>query len=128
MAPQTIYLDPDTLIALQVQLIDDYRGLHGLRDRGLLEGAAAHPVNKGVYGADLVTQAAALMLGLAKNHAFIDGNKRVALAATHMMLLANRYRCTCSQNTLASFLESCSDPTWTEEAIVAFIRSNTQPV
>lgn len=122
MAESIRYLDPDTLIALQSRLIDDYGGLHGLRDRGLLESAAARPVNKGAYGADFESQAAALMFGLAKNHAFLDGNKRIALAATTMMLLANRYRFTCDPDTIAAFLENCSDPTWTEDAVEVFVR------
>lgn len=131
MQPSVIYLDPDTIVSLQDRLIEDYGGIPGLKGGqegyNLVASAAARPMNKTAYeGADLPTQAAALTFGLAKNHAFNDGNKRVALAATTMMLLANSFRFTCDNETAASFLEGCSEPGWTEERIVAFIKDNTE--
>ena len=69
------------------QLIDEFGGMHGLRDRGLLEAAIYRPQN-GYYD-DLVHEAAALMESLANNHAFLDGNKRISFAVTDTFLRMN---------------------------------------
>lgn len=70
-------------------LIDEFGGMHGLRDRGLLEAAIYRPQNG--YYEDLVHEAAALMESLANNHAFLDGNKRICFAATDTFLRVNGY-------------------------------------
>jgi death on curing protein len=70
-------------------LIDEFGGMHGLRDRGLFEAAIYRPQN-GYYD-DLIHEAAALMESLANNHAFLDGNKRISFAATDTFLRANGY-------------------------------------
>jgi len=71
------------------QLIDEFGGMHGLRDRGLLEAAIYRPQNG--YHDDLIHEAAALMESLANNHAFLDGNKRISLAVTDTFLRINGY-------------------------------------
>jgi death-on-curing protein len=68
-------------------LIEEFGGLHGLRDRGLLEAAIYRPQNG--YYEDLLHEAAALMESLASNHAFLDGNKRISFAATDTFLRMN---------------------------------------
>jgi len=74
-------------IEIHRQLIDEFGGMHGLRDRGLLEAAIYRPQN-GYYD-DLVHEAAALMESLANNHAFLDGNKRISFAVTDTFLRMN---------------------------------------
>ena len=68
-------------------LIDEFGGMHGLRDRGLLEAAIYRPQN-GYYD-DLIHEAAALMESMANNHAFLDGNKRIGFAVTDTFLRLN---------------------------------------
>jgi death-on-curing protein len=68
-------------------LIDEFGGMHGLRDRGLLEAAIYRPQN-GYYD-DLIHEAAALMESLANNHAFLDANKRISFAVTDTFLRVN---------------------------------------
>jgi death-on-curing protein len=70
-------------------LIDEFGGMHGLRDRGLFEAAIYRPQN-GYYD-DLIHEAAALMESLANNRAFLDGNKRICFAATDTFLRVNGY-------------------------------------
>jgi death on curing protein len=70
-------------------LIDEFGGMHGLRDRGLLEAAIYRPQN-GYYD-DLIHESAALMESLANNHAFLDGNKRTSFAVTDTFLRINGY-------------------------------------
>src|SRR5215467_2092708 len=76
-------------MAIQHLQIEEYGGVHGVRDKGLLESAVFRP-QVGYY-ANAAEEAAALMESLANNHPFFDGNKRVAFAATHTFLLLNGY-------------------------------------
>lgn len=84
-----IYLTLDELLVIAARVID---GDVALRDAGLLESAAARPRTT-VFGADaypdLHSKSAALLISICKNHALIDGNKRLALAATIVMLGVN---------------------------------------
>jgi death on curing protein len=89
LSPRYIYLTVGEAIEMHRQLIDEFGGIHGLRDQGLLEAAIFRPQN-GYYD-DLVHEAAALMESLANNHAFLDGNKRISLAATDTFLRVNGY-------------------------------------
>jgi death on curing protein len=82
---ERVYLTIGEVLQIHRQQIDQYGGAHGLRDRGLLESAVFRP-QVGYYGT-IAEEAAALMESLANNHPFVDGNKRVAFAATHTFLL-----------------------------------------
>jgi len=88
-SPGYIYLTVAEAIEMHRQLIDEFGGMHGLRDRGLLEAAIFRPQN-GYYD-DLIHEAAALMESLGTNHAFLDGNKRISLAATDTFLRVNSF-------------------------------------
>ena len=85
------YLYPTVAEAMEMHrlLIDEFGGMHGLRDSGLLEADVYRPQN-GYYD-DLIHEAAALMESLANNHAFLDGNKRISLAVTDTSLRINGY-------------------------------------
>ena len=89
LSPRYIYLTVAEAMEMHRQLIDEFGGIHGLRDQGLLEAAIFRPQN-GYYD-DLIHEAAALMESLANNHAFLDGNKRISLAATDTFLRINGY-------------------------------------
>ena len=67
-----------------------FGGADGMRDRGLLESALARPLNKFAYGeTDIAALAAAYGFGIARNHPFVDGNKRTAFAAMIVFLGLN---------------------------------------
>lgn len=87
---QRDYLTVIEALALHDSLIRRYGGTPGLRDPGALE-SALYRSQTGYY-ADLVAEAAALLESLAINHPFIDGNKRVAVAATDVFLRINGHR------------------------------------
>lgn len=87
MARETLYLTLEETLELHRQLIERFGGLEGVRDLGLLDSALARP--RSGYYASLSEQAAALMQSLAGNHAFIDGNKRIAFAACAVFLHMN---------------------------------------
>jgi death-on-curing protein len=89
------YLSPEDLLEIAVGVIE---GDVVVRDHGLLASAAARP-RTSAFGQDayptFADQAAALMHSLARNHALIDGNKRLAWAATRVFCLLNRRDLTC---------------------------------
>src|ERR1700685_2940571 len=87
--PSRIYPTVAETIETHRLLIEEFGGLHGIRDRGQLESAVLRPQN-GYYGG-LIEEASALMESLANNHAFIDGNKRLSFVMTDAMLRANGY-------------------------------------
>lgn len=87
------YLTVPDVLAIHSILIQRYNGTHGIRDPGALESALFR-LQSGYY-VDIVSEAAALMESLAINHPFVDGNKRVAFAATDIFLRINGYRINC---------------------------------
>jgi death-on-curing protein len=87
--PSRIYPTVAETIEAHRLLIEEFGGLQGIRDRGLLESAVLRAQN-GYYG-NLIEEASALMESLANNHAFLDGNKRVSFVMTDAMLRANGY-------------------------------------
>ncbi len=83
----------EVLLAHHVQ-IARFNGMYGIRDKGLLESALAQP--EATFSGELLhptiyEQAAAYLYHIAKNHPFVDGNKRTAFAATDVFLRMNGY-------------------------------------
>jgi death on curing protein len=87
------WLSPAMVLAFHSNQIREHGGSAGLRDRGLLESALDRPRNKRHYAPDtpLVELAAAYGFGIARNHPFVDGNKRVAFQAMYAFLRLNGY-------------------------------------
>ena len=84
------WLEAADLVAMHRQVVAEFGGPPGLRDQGLLESAAARPKHLAAYGpASAFELAAAYAFGLARNHPFVDGNKRIALIAAFTFLLLN---------------------------------------
>jgi death-on-curing protein len=109
----------EKLHALQ---IERFGGAFGLRDEGALESALARPVNKASYGCeDVVELAAAYLYGLAMNHAFIDGNKRIAIVAAGVFLMDNGYEIETSDGNLFSFVLSVAAGEIDEGGIIRFL-------
>jgi death-on-curing protein len=84
------WLDVNIMLDVHAEQLALFGGPDGVRDLGLLESALARPVNKYAYGeTDLPSLAAAYGFGIAKNHPFVDGNKRAAFAAIVVFLGLN---------------------------------------
>lgn len=98
----TLYLTLEETLHLHQRLLERFGGLSGVRDLGLLQSALARPQTG--YYESLSLQAAALLQSLALNHSFVDGNKRVAFAATAIFLLMNGQRLKVSPDNGESFL------------------------
>ncbi|QKS29603.1 MAG: type II toxin-antitoxin system death-on-curing family toxin [Candidatus Accumulibacter similis] len=87
------WIDRRAIELLHDESLAEHGGDSGLRDEGLLESALARPLNLAIYGqADVADLAAAYGVGLAKNHPFVDGNKRVAFLAVGLFLALNGWR------------------------------------
>lgn len=78
--------------AIHARQIADYGGLRGLRDEGMLESALARPMNLAAYGEpSIFALAAAYAFGIARNHPFVDGNKRTAFMVSGVFLEYNGF-------------------------------------
>ena len=86
---ERIYLTIAEVLTIHKQQIDQYGGIDGIRETGLLESAVFRP-QTGYYNS-VPEESAALMESLADNHPFVDGNKRAAFAAAHTFLLVNGF-------------------------------------
>jgi len=79
---EPLWLSTDLVLSIHDEQLRQFGGPPGLRDLGLLESALGRPLNKYAYGTEeLAALAAAYAFGLARNHAFVDGNKRIAFLA-----------------------------------------------
>lgn len=90
---EPVWLDRHIVLAIHSEQIAEHGGAAGVRDEGLLESALARPVNHFSYtGADIPELAAIHALAIARNHPFVDGNKRTAYVALELFLALNGYR------------------------------------
>ena len=121
------WIDKRLLIILHDESLAEHGGASGLRDEGLLDSALARPLNLLAYGdPDLAALAAAYGVGLAKNHAFVDGNKRVAFLAVGLFLALNRYRLNASQADATLVVLSIASSEMDEAAFALWIRANSE--
>ncbi len=87
---EPLWLTQEQVIVAHEKQLRKHGGPPGLRDAGMLDSALGRPQNKFAYGeTDLAALAAAYAYGLARNHAFVDGNKRIAFIAMVVFLRKN---------------------------------------
>ncbi|CDN47303.1 type II toxin-antitoxin system death-on-curing family toxin [Neorhizobium galegae] len=111
---------------LHKRQIEKFGGSYGLRDEGALESALARPLNKISYGCnDLIELAAAYLFGLAMNHAFIDGNKRIAIVAAGVFLMDNGYFIETDETILYKFVLAVAAGEIDEDGATRFLRDHT---
>lgn len=125
------WLSLDLVLAIHEEQLAEHGGAAGLRDRGLLESALAHPRQLESYGdppPDIAALAAAYGAAMAKFHPFIDGNKRTALVLTEtfldlhgVMLMASDFECVDAYLALAAGQLS-------ETELAAWIRDHIGPI
>lgn len=122
------WISKQALLLLHSESLAEHGGLEGVRDAGLLESALARPLNLAAYGdPDYASLAASYGIGVAKNHPFVDGNKRAALLATGLFLYLNGYKLTASQaeTTLAMLAVAAGE--LSEDAFAAWLRQHCAP-
>lgn len=92
------WINRQVLLLLHDESLAEHGGAAGLRDEGLLDSAVGRPVNLALYEKpDAASLAASYGVGLAKNHAFVDGNKRAAFLAVGLFLMLNGFRLQATQ-------------------------------
>jgi death-on-curing protein len=108
------------------RLIAEFGGSAGIRDAKLLESALNRPKHAFTYGdVDLFDLAAAYAFGLSKNHPFIDGNKRIALAVSRVFLLRNGFTITASQQEKYQAYYGLAAGSLSEKKLATWLRQNS---
>lgn len=115
-------------LAIHEEQIAEHGGGEGVRDAGLLESALARPRNAWGYGiTDLCALAAALGHGLARNHPFVDGNKRTAFVAVETFLILNGVELTAGDADCVVAMLDLAAGEMSEEEFAAWLRDHTAP-
>jgi len=125
------FLGLEEVLALHTEQVHLYGGSAGVRDLGLLESAVATP--EASFGGEylhgtLAEMAAAYLFHLASNHAFVDGNKRIAVAAAFMFLFMNDTELTCTEDELVALTLRVANGRTTKPEVAVFLASHIKPV
>jgi death-on-curing protein len=123
--PTIVWLLEETLTAIHHRQIAEHGGSEGLRDEGLLLSALARPQNLHAYGEpapDLASLAAAYAYGIARNHPFVDGNKRTALVAARTFLILNGVDLEATQDDKVLTFLNLAEGAISEEELADWIR------
>ncbi|HKY41528.1 MAG TPA: type II toxin-antitoxin system death-on-curing family toxin [Pyrinomonadaceae bacterium] len=125
MIPKIVWLLEETLTAIHHRQIAEHGGSEGLRDEGLLLSALARPQNLLAYAEptfDLASLAAAYAYGIARNHPFVDGNKRTALVAARTFLILNGVDLDATQDDKVLTFLNLADGAVSQEELADWIR------
>jgi death-on-curing protein len=126
---EPIWLDIDIVLDFHVEQLALFGGADGIRDRGLLESALARPINKFSYGeASLAALAAAFGFGIARNHPFIDGNKRTALASIIVFLGLNGVDLGAPPEAATAMILSLAAGEIAEDVLASWIANHIRPL
>ena len=129
MTKEPIWLLRGFIIAVHERLIAEYGGSPGLRDEGLLESALARPMHPFHYGNPSLTDlASSYAVGIAKNHAFIDGNKRTAFLAAAVFLGRNGLRLTASEAEATVAMLRVAEGIMTKRQFARWLNQHTAPI
>jgi death-on-curing protein len=119
------WLDITIMLDVHAEQLALFGGPDGVRDSGLLDSALARPINKFAYGeTDLASLAAAYAFGIAKNHPFVDGNKRAAFASLIVFLGLNGIDFAPSPEAATAIMLSLAAGEVSEESLARWIRDN----
>jgi len=123
-----VWLDRAVLIAAHDEQLVEHGGAAGFRDEGLFDSALARPLNLAAYGEpDICALAASYAVALAKNHPFIDGNKRIAFVAMELFLTLNGHDLNASDVECVLAMLAVAASEWNEATLAAWLRERTAP-
>ena len=122
-----VWLSAAVLRAVHDEQLAEHGGAAGTRDAALFESALARPVNLAAYGVpDAAALAAAYAYGIARNHPFIDGNKRTAFVAMELFLACNRYELIAEDADCVMTMLGVAASTIDEAQLAEWVRVNSQ--
>ena len=118
------WIDISVINAIHDRQLAEHGGSEGVRDLGAIESALARAVNIALYeDADAADLAAAFAHGLAKNHGFVDGNKRTAWIAARLFLLDNGLRISFDPLEAIHVMEGVASGTVSQRELAAWFRT-----
>ena len=121
-----VWIEQSVILAVHDEQIAEHGGTAGIRDRGLLESALARPQNLAAYGKpDHAEVAASYGVALAKNHPFLDGNKRTAFVAVELFLALNGWSLEASDADSVLAMLAVADGKLEEKEFAEWIRRNS---
>jgi death-on-curing protein len=127
MARDWVWVGVAVAEAAHNEQLAEHGGAEGVRDRNMLESAMARPLNLVAYGdPDAADLAASYAFGIARNHPFVDGNKRTAAVVSETFLALNGYRLTCNDVELVMTFLALAAGDLTVEALADWFRANIQ--
>ena len=122
------WIKESSVLAIHEEQIAEHGGLAGVRELPLLQSALARPQNLEAYGnPDLADLAAAYAVGIARNHAFLDGNKRTAWVVTETFLLKNGYELIANDRDGVMTMLAVADGTMSEPELAIWLRTYIRP-
>jgi death-on-curing protein len=130
MSQEPNWVTYDQVVAIHSRQLRRFGGAPGLRDDGMLRSALERPINKWQYeqsdleAPDLATLAAAYGFGLAKNHAFVDGNKRAAFMTMVVFLRKNGVRFAPDQAHATAMILALAAGEVSEQSLARWISDN----
>ena len=128
MTSPRIWIAPKVLLAVHEEQLAEHGGAAGTRDLGLFESALARPQNLALYGSpDVAELAASYGCGMARNHPFIDGNKRTAFVAVELFLLLNGQELMAEDGDCVLTMVAVASGTLDEAGFAAWLRAHIAP-
>ncbi|PJZ24884.1 type II toxin-antitoxin system death-on-curing family toxin [Leptospira hartskeerlii] len=129
MKKEPRWLNKKIVGAIHLDQVKQHGGSQGIRDQGLLESALDRPKNKWAYdsSSNIFDLAASLCIGIAKNHPFIDGNKRVAYMAMYVFLGLNRYSIEVSEEEVVSIMLRVAEGSIDEINLSTWLKDSSHP-
>ena len=119
------WVDKRALLLLHDESLAEHGGAPGMRDQGLLDSALARPMNLLAYGEpDAAALAANYGVGVAKNHPFVDGNKRAAFLCVGLFLALNGWRLNATQVEATLAIQAVAAGDLDEAAFAGWLRSH----
>ncbi|HEX8360939.1 MAG TPA: type II toxin-antitoxin system death-on-curing family toxin [Longimicrobium sp.] len=127
---EPLWLERRWVDALHFQQLARFGGLHGVRDEGAIESALARARNQWEYGGerDLCRLAAAYAFGLARNHGYSDGNKRIAFVAMAVFLDLNGLELAADEVDVVRTVLALAAGEIGEAALAEWVRRNAVPI
>ena len=125
---EPVWLDAQVALAIHDRQLAEHKGGVGVRDAGMLESALARPLNQWTYGEDdPCALAAAYAFGVAKNHPFIDGNKRTAWVLARLVLALNNVSLSFTPDEAIATVLALAAGELSEEEMADWFRTHLAP-